>query len=512
MKSLTVTKIGKLILILLMFIITSLNEKALAAENHNDLDVSKIDEYMNNELKRQKIPGASIAIVKGDKVQYIKGYGISEPNGNKMTPQTPVVLGSVSKSFTALAIMQLVDQGMIQLDNPVQQYIPWFRVSDEEASKEITIRHLLNHTSGISEYDGQRAISEGDQSLKKLVESLKGLRLEKKVGESYQYSNLNYAILGLVIEEVTKTPYDEYIRRNIYKPLQMVNSYTDPKEDKNNTIATGYRTMFGFKLPTEQLNHEANVPHGYLISSAEDMANYMIAILNNGQFKGERVLTKQSMAEMHQPSSFIDNHTYYAMGWEVNNDVISHNGWTENTYTRVLLDNEYGITLLINSFDYLNSNRYDQMVTNLYNFVKHNEPLKSEENPFLIYIIFDLIIVVAMVFITFSIYKMFKQQKRKVKHFRVIVNVVSLLVFNFLLPLLILYDFTIVAPLSTVTLFVPGIGHALFIISISLIILGVIKIGKLIRIKLNADKSSKENRRVIEFNEINHKSYDKFIN
>ncbi|WP_397538814.1 serine hydrolase domain-containing protein [Rummeliibacillus pycnus] len=505
MKSFKISKIGKFILIILLFFITSLDERALAAENHNDLDVSKIDEYMNNELKRQKIPGASIAIVKDDKVQYIKGYGISGPNGNKMTPQTPVVLGSVSKSFTALAIMQLVVQGKIQLDNPVQQYIPWFRVADEEASKAITIRHLLNHTSGISEYDGQRAISEGDQSLKKLVESLKGLHLEKGVGESYQYSNLNYAILGLVIEEVTKTPYDEYIKRNIYKPLQMVNSYTDPKEDKNNTIATGYETMFGFKLPTEQLNHEGNVPFGYLISSAEDMANYMITILNKGQFKGERVLTKQSMDEMHQPSSLIEDHTYYAMGWEVDNDVISHNGWTENTYTRVLFDNEYGITLLINSFDYLNSNQYDQMVTNLYNFVKHNEPLKSEENPFMIYIIFDLIIVVAIAFVAFSIYKIFKGQKRNVKPFRGIVNVVSLFIFNFLLPLLILYEFTFVAPLSTVTLFVPGIGHALFIISLFLIIIGIIKIGKLIRIKLNADKSSKENRRVTEFDETNHK-------
>ncbi|MGE7624707.1 serine hydrolase domain-containing protein [Viridibacillus sp. NPDC096237] len=493
MKNLKLLKIVKFVLIILLFFLTSINEKTVEAENHNDLDISKIDEYINNELERQNIPGASITIVKGDKVQYVKGYGISGPNEKEMTPQTPVVLGSVSKSFTALAIMQLVDQGMIQLDNPVQQYIPWFRLADEEASKEITIRHLLNHTSGISEYDGQRVISEGDQSLKELVESLKGLRLEKRVGESYQYSNLNYAILGLVIEEVTKTPYTEYISRNIFKPLQMENSYADPKEDKNNTIATGYQTIFGFKIPTEQLNHEANVPHGYLISSAEDMANYMIAILNKGQFKGENILSKQRMDEMHQPSSFIENHTYYAMGWEVENDVITHNGWTENTYTRVLLDEEYGITLLINSFDYFNSNRYDQMVTNIYNFVKHNKPLKSgEENPFMIYIIFDLIIVVAITFVTFSVYRIFKQQKRRAKPLRMIINVVSLIVFNFLLPLLILYYVIKVVPLSTVTLFVPGIGHALFIISLFLIIIGVINIGNLVRNRVKADESSKE--------------------
>ena len=123
-------------------------------------------------------------------------------------------------------------------------------MADEEASKEITIRHLLNHTSGISEYDGQVAISQGDQSIKKLVESLRDVHLTKGVGETYQYSNLNYSILGLVIEEVTKTPYAEYISSNIFKPLQMENSYADPKEDKNNTIAVGYQTLFGFKMPT----------------------------------------------------------------------------------------------------------------------------------------------------------------------------------------------------------------------------------------------------------------------
>ncbi|WP_028391158.1 serine hydrolase domain-containing protein [Bacillus cihuensis] len=243
--------------------------------------------------------------------------------------------------------------------------------------------------------------------------------------------------------------------------------------------------MFGFKMPTEQLNHEANVPHGYLISSAEDMANYMIAILKKGQFYGKSVLSKQSLNEMHQPSSFIRNDIYYAMGWEVDKNVITHNGWTENTYSRVILDEEYGITLLINSFDYYNSNRYDEIVTNLYNFIKHNEPLKtSEESPFMIYIIFDLIIAVAIAYIFFSIYKIFKQQKRKITPFWLFLNLVSLIVFNFLIPFLLLYFVTQVVPLSVATIFAPGIGHALFIIPLFLIIIGVINIGKLVLVKV----------------------------
>ena len=490
MKISNLLKIGKLTLVIVLFFITSLNGKTLAASDQNLLDTSKIDDYINHELENLNIPGASIAIIKGDEVQYIKGYGKAGPSGKEMTEQTPVVLGSVSKSMTALAIMQLVDQGRIQLDNPVKEYIPWFQLADEDAAKEITIRQLLNHTSGISEYDGQWAISDGNQSLKSLVESLKGLHLKERVGETYQYSNLNYSILGAVIEEVTNTSYADYVTSNIFKPLEMNNSYADPKDDKNETTAIGYQTLFGLKVPTEQLAHEANVPHGYLISSAEDMANYMIALLNHGEFKGESILSRQSIKDMQQPSSHMGNELYYGMGWEVFPDMITHNGWTENTYTRVILGEEYGITFLVNSFDYFNSNRYDQLVTDLYQFVQHQEPLKlSEGHPFTIYLIFDFIIALAIAYITFSMYKIFKQPKRKATPFRLFVQIVNLLVLHFFIPFLLLFYLTKIVPLSAAALFLPGIGHASFIILLLLITIGVIQLLQLVRQKANSDVS-----------------------
>ena len=195
---------------------------------------------MTNEIERLNIPGASLAIVKGDQVEYLQGYGISNPDGTEMTPQTPVVLGSVSKSFTALAIMQLVEQGKINLKEPVQTYIPWFQIADQEEAEKMTIQHLLNQTSGLSTYDGQVAISKGDQTLKEHIQSLTNTELTYPVGEQYQYSNLNYGILGLVVEEVTNKSYQEYINEYIFKPLEMNNSYADPKDDINNTIAVGY--------------------------------------------------------------------------------------------------------------------------------------------------------------------------------------------------------------------------------------------------------------------------------
>ena len=380
--------IGKMIVITILMLITSVNGIVFANDNQStngNLDISTIDEFMTNEIERLNIPGASLAIVKGDQVEYLQGYGVSNPDGTEMTSETPIVLGSTSKSFTALAIMQLVEQGKISLEDPVHSYIPWFQLADKEESKKITIQHLLNQTSGLSTYDGQVAISQGDQTLKELIQSLANTELTYPVGEQYQYSNLNYGILGLVVEEVTNKSYKEYINENIFKPLEMNNSYADPKDDRNHTIAGGYQTVFGIKMPTEQLNHEGNVPFGYLISSAEDMANYMIAQLNQGEFKGKSILSANAMNTMHHPSSLIENDTYYAMGWEVNKEGISHNGWTENTYSKVVLDGEVGISLQINSMDYFNLNEYDAILSGINKLVHNEEPSISDSHPFMKY-------------------------------------------------------------------------------------------------------------------------------
>jgi CubicO group peptidase (beta-lactamase class C family) len=477
--------IGKMIVITILMIMTSMNGVVFANENdstNGNIDISKIDEFMTNEIERLNIPGASLAIVKGDQVEYVQGYGISGPDGTEMTAQTPIVLGSTSKSFTALAIMQLVEQGKISLENPVQSYIPWFQLADKEESKKITIQHLLNQTSGLSTYDGQVAISQGDQTLKELIQSLVNTEMTYPVGEQYQYSNLNYGILGLVVEEVTNQSYKDYINEFIFKPLEMNNSYADPKDDRNHTIAAGYQTLFGMKVKTEQLNHEGNVPFGYLISSAEDMANYMIVQLNQGEFKGKSILSANAMNTLHHPSSFMGNDTYYAMGWEVNKEGISHNGWTENTYSKVVLDGEVGVSLQINSMDYFNLNEYDAIISGINKLVHNEESSISNSHPFMKYVMIDLILMAIVVLIVWSAYRIFKPRDRKGTTFRRILNGLSICVLNWLLPLIILIGFPkLFGPLSTVTLFAPGIGHLLFIIPLLLLMEGVVQLGKVTR-------------------------------
>ena len=120
-----------------------------------DPNFAAIDAYIEARMEDLRIPGLAIAIVHGDQVVHLKGFGVADPSGRAVTPQTPFIIGSLSKSFTALAIMQLVEQGKVDLNAPVQRYLPWFHLADEEASAQITVRHLLNQTSGLCTETGR---------------------------------------------------------------------------------------------------------------------------------------------------------------------------------------------------------------------------------------------------------------------------------------------------------------------------------------------------------------------
>jgi CubicO group peptidase (beta-lactamase class C family) len=110
----------------------------------NSASYDATDAYIEREMRRLKMPGVSLAIVEGDKIVHLRGFGRARPGGETPTPQTPFPIASLTKSFAALAAMRLVEAGKIELDAPVQRYLPWFRVADPQASAQMTVRHLLN--------------------------------------------------------------------------------------------------------------------------------------------------------------------------------------------------------------------------------------------------------------------------------------------------------------------------------------------------------------------------------
>lgn len=212
----------------------------------------EIENYIKKEIENQHIPGAAAALVHKDRILYQKGFGVSGPSGREVTIHTPFLLGSTTKSFTALAVMQQVEKGRIDLDSSVQQYIPWFQLADSQSSSQITIRNLLYHTSGFPRIVGLRGVtsrSKSENALEKYVRSLSSVELSHPVGSKCEYSNVNYITLGLILEKITGLSYEEYIQKHIFDPLQMGHSCTFKRKARKEGIAVGHRMWFGYPKP-----------------------------------------------------------------------------------------------------------------------------------------------------------------------------------------------------------------------------------------------------------------------
>jgi CubicO group peptidase (beta-lactamase class C family) len=322
-----------------------------------------IDAFITAQMKRLNLPGAALAVVEGDQIIHMRGFGRARPGGEPPSPQTPFFIGSMTKSFTALAIMQLVESGKIELDAPVQSYLPWFRVADPKMSARITIRHLLNQTSGLPLLPGWQFLADFDNhpdATRRQAQSLSSLKLTRPAGNSFEYSNLNYNLLGLVIEAVSGESYAAYIQNHIFDPLEMHHSHTSKAAAKKDGVAVGHQSWFGVPVPVPDLPvASASLPSGQLISSVEDMCHYLIANLNEGRYGNTQILSPAGIAELHRPvveARTLDNSNgWYGMGWFIEEQeqmrILQHSGLVPDffAFMALLPEQKKGVVLLVNA-------------------------------------------------------------------------------------------------------------------------------------------------------------------
>jgi CubicO group peptidase (beta-lactamase class C family) len=326
----------------------------------------EIDSYIEGQMRRLNIPGASLAIVEGDEIVRLCGFGRTRPGGEAPSPKTPFFIGSLTKSFTAMAVMQLVEAGRVELDAPVQRYLPWFRVADPRASTRMTVRHLLNQTSGLPEMAGAQALLDFDESpdaTEHQARTLSTLRLNRSVGSKCEYSNMNYNLLGLIIEAASGESYPDYIQDHIFNPLGMSHSYTSKAAAIQNGLAMGHRYWFGYTVPAPKLPvPRGSLPSGQLISSAEDMAHYLIVHLNKGCYGDVEVLSAAGISELHRGvAEYVKwgiSAGRYGMGWFVadtnRTKILSHGGNVPDfsAYMALLPEERKGVVLLVNADHY----------------------------------------------------------------------------------------------------------------------------------------------------------------
>ena len=318
------------------------------------IDVSAIDQLVQAEMAAQHIPGLALAVTRGDQVLYVKGYGKAS-DADPVTPQTQFFIASLSKSFTALAVMQLVETGGLDLDAPVQRYLPEFMLSDPTAARQITVRHLLNQVSGLADAGFPHMTLPQPATPAERVASLRTARLVAPPGTEYHYFDVNYQVLARIVEVASGEPFSNYLQTHVFSPLEMANTFSaltsEEAYSRAARLAQGHLLSFG--LPVE-----ADEESGYfggsggVISTAEDMAHFLAMQNNQGSFRGRQIVSPSSIALMHTPPQGIEGG--YAMGWmaitENGTRTIGHSGILSTQYSEMglLPDTGYGIALLYN--------------------------------------------------------------------------------------------------------------------------------------------------------------------
>jgi CubicO group peptidase (beta-lactamase class C family) len=353
-------------------------------------DFGAIDRFVDSERQAMRIPGVAIGIVQGDHIVHLAGFGQADPAGRPMTAQTPMIAASITKSFTALAVMQLVEAGKVDLDEPIQRYIPWFRVADEEASARITVRHLLNQTSGLPTAAANVGMVGGDmgeQALEHGVRALARVALSAPVGSTYQYSNFNYETLGMLVQVVSGDSYEQYLQQHVLNPLDMRRTYTSQAAANEHGLATGYQFWFGQPVATDLTYSRGLRPAGGLISTSEDLAHYLIAQVNGGQYAGASVLSTSGIGVQHLPAVRIPGEDeYYGMGWQTSAiggiPIVHHDGKLPTGFGDMVLvpSRGWGIVVLANGMGRVNSPRLNGIATGIANVLLGQAPVPAAED------------------------------------------------------------------------------------------------------------------------------------
>lgn len=320
--------------------------RAQVAQTNNSINPKELEAYLDpifaEHMAKLHIPGAVISVVKDGKTIFTKGYGVAD-----IEKKTPVVpdktifrIGSITKVFTALAVMQMADRGKIDLNDDVNKYLTGVKVSNS-FPQPITFAHLLTHTSGLDEISPGRRTSDESKVIP-LGEFLK-TRIVRRVppGEAISYSTYNTALAALAVEQITRTPFKAYLQKNVFEPLGMRRtSITSVKPEYKQALASGYQYDDNKyqKLPFQWFH---TYPASDINSTATDMARFMIANLQGGAIGGKRILSQRAAREM-QATQFrmhpqVPGWAYGFYEWTQNNlQLVGHGGTMDDGYSALM--------------------------------------------------------------------------------------------------------------------------------------------------------------------------------
>lgn len=311
-------------------------------------EATALNDYLTEEMRRSGTPGMAVTVVRPGKPVYVQGFGI-DGNGRPVTADTPFFAGSLSKSFTALAVMQLVEAGRIELDRPASLYLPEFRIGDPRGLK-ITVRQLLSQTSGMADKTFFEWDAPGPASLEGAVVRMRSAGLSADPGTRFLYHNPNYHVAARLVEVVSGTLYRDYMKAHIFRPLKMHHTYVIDRPG-DAAVPSGHIFGFGEPFAVRQPDFFINGAGG-VVTTASDMAKWLMFQARwTAQQQGVPILGDSGLAATHarQPGAGS-----YGLGWFVRGEPgaarVTHAGWlpTFTAYQSVDEKSGQGIAVLRN--------------------------------------------------------------------------------------------------------------------------------------------------------------------
>ncbi|MFP4083216.1 MAG: serine hydrolase [Candidatus Aminicenantes bacterium] len=343
-----------------LFIILCFVFSPLAAlEEPEKADLEGLDQFIKDRMEEWKVPGLAISVVKEGKVIYSEGFGLRNVEQElEVTPRTLFAIGSCSKAFTAVAMGILVDEGKLDWDNPVREYLPAFELKDLFASQRMTPRDLACHRSGLPRHDLMWYSSPFSRS--ELFDRLKHLEPSEDFRTTFQYQNLMFMTAGYLVGQITGSTWEDFVKERIFDPLGMKDSNFSVEDSKK---------ADDFALP--YLEHEEQVmeipfrnidnvgPAGSINSNVEEMANWVLLNLNKGKFGENQIISENNLQEVHSPQMISSKnirydelfYSTYGMGWSINSYrghlMLTHGGGIDGFSALVSLMPRHNIGLVI---------------------------------------------------------------------------------------------------------------------------------------------------------------------
>jgi CubicO group peptidase (beta-lactamase class C family) len=321
--------------------------------------VERLEPLIQKTLREEKIPGLAIGIVEAGRPVYVRGFGLMDARdpGRPVTAETLFHMASITKPFVATSVMQLVEQGKVDLDAPIVRYLPYFHLKDSRY-RSITVRQMLSHISGmpdVEDYLWDKPEFD-DGALERYVRSLQDKVLLWEPGTKFAYSNMAYEVLGDLVAKVSRMSFEKYVSENILKPIGMTSSTLLLKEAAPAKLATGHtREKDGAMIRVAHYPYNrSHTPSSNLHSSATDMIRWMLVNLNRGELDGRRILKDSTYDLMWTPAE-ASKEARVGISWFLRRykgqQIVMHGGQDDGFLTTVVLlpARKTGVVVLANS-------------------------------------------------------------------------------------------------------------------------------------------------------------------